>query len=133
MRSTASALLALLAVVAAVFVFQLKGTVREVERELAQTRRAIDEANWRRQSLEADFAYLTRPERLAMQAQGLDMVPGTSRELVTAEGVAPDQLLQLEGRVLAVSLADGAPVQLRLKPARAAVRRLALAADAPGQ
>lgn len=105
-----------MAVAAAVLVFEFKGTVRGVERELARVHQQLDEGRWRLQQLKADHAFLTRPERLAMQAEQLGMVPGTAREIATVEAIARDGQLLFADKVVSVALGDGRQVQLRFKP-----------------
>jgi hypothetical protein len=117
MRYQASLMIAGLALAGAAAVFEIKGTVREVERELQRTERAIDDAHWRLQTLKADYAYLTRPERLAVQAEQLGMVPGTSARLVAVHAIAKDTQLAFAAKVVPVVLNTGEQVELRFKPA----------------
>ena len=107
-----------LAVAAAVLVFELKSTVRDVERELASVQRQLEEGHWRLQKLRADHAFLTRPERLAMQAEQLGLVPGTAREMALVETIAYDGQLLFADKVVPVDLADGRQLQLRFKPVK---------------
>src|SRR5262245_37879927 len=118
MKHTGSLVAVALAVAAAAVVFQIKGTVREVEREIRRTERAIDEASWRLQTLKADYAYLTRPERLALQARQLGMVPGTSTEIAAVEAIAFAGQSQFSDKVIPVQLRTGAQLELRFKPVR---------------
>jgi len=121
MRHGASVLVAGAALGAAALVFQLKGTVRELERELARTERTIEEARWRLQTLKADHAFLARPERLALQAAQLGMVPATASRLVAVQAIAHGQPQQEPAaKVVAVVLPSGERVELRFKPGPAA-------------
>ena len=65
----------LLSVGAAVATFQLKYAVRNVEGELGEVRAQITREHEIVQSARADLAYLTRPDRLVLQAAQLGMVP----------------------------------------------------------
>jgi hypothetical protein len=107
-----------LAAIAAVIVFEMKGNVRDVEREIASIRRDIGEATWRLQTLKADYAFLTRPERIGRQAAQLGMVPGTATEMVSVEGIARDMQLLFEDKIVLVHLPDGKELALRFKPAK---------------
>ena len=74
----------LLSVGAAVATFQLKYAVRNVEGELATVRAQIAREREVVQSARADLAYLTRPDRLVMQAAQLGMVPARGERLLAA-------------------------------------------------
>ncbi|MDX6752058.1 hypothetical protein SH611_19815 [Geminicoccaceae bacterium 1502E] len=76
-----------LAVAAAGTVYQLKYWVREREGSLWRLRGAVQEEVWRIRTLEADLAFLTRPERLALQAPQLGMVPVTPKALARLEDI----------------------------------------------
>lgn len=120
MRHGASVLVAGAALGAAALVFQLKGTVRELERELARTERTIEESRWRLQTLKADHAFLSRPERLALQAAQLGMVPATASRLVAVQAIARGQPQEEPAaRSVAVVLPSGERTELRFKPSPA--------------
>ena len=118
MKHAASLLATALAAIAAVVVFEMKGEVREVDREIARTRGAIEEATWRLQTVRADYAFLTRPERIARQAEQLGMVPGTASEIVVVEAIGRDLQQLFEEKVVPVRLPDGKELALRFKPAK---------------
>ena len=106
----------LLSVGAATATFQLKYAVRDLDRELAATRAQITREHWAVQSVRADLAYLTRPERLVLQAEQLGMVPARGSRLVQVGQILPWQHLRwAEARMLA-TLPSGAEVPLRVKP-----------------
>jgi hypothetical protein len=117
MRYGATIMLGGCAFIAAVLVFEIKSTVRGIERELGRTRQAVEMAGWRLQTLRADYAFLTRPERLEPQAAQLGLVPGTSGRLVHAAGIPVDTSLVFADKSVPVLLPSGQEVQLRFKPA----------------
>jgi hypothetical protein len=96
--------------------FQLKHAVRERERELARIEAQIARERWAVQAARADLAYLTRPDRLVMQAEQLGMVPVRGTRLMQAGQIVPWQQLQLAKAPVATTLPSGTEVELRLKP-----------------
>ncbi len=110
------ATVALLSVGAAAATFQLKYAVRDLDRELARTRAEITRELWAVQSTRADLAYLTRPERLVLQAGQLGMVPARGTRLVEIGQILPWQQLQWAGARMLATLPSGAEVPLRPKP-----------------
>ena len=74
----------LLSVGAAVATFQLKYAVRNVEGELGKVQAQIARERGDLQSARADLEYLTRPDRLVMQAAQLGMVSARGGRLLTA-------------------------------------------------
>jgi hypothetical protein len=96
--------------------FLLKYQVRDLERDLAELHDAIEEEQWRHQTLRADLAFLTRPGRIAMQAEQLGMVPARADRVATVASIARDDQLQLAGQTLPVTLPSGDKVELRFKP-----------------
>jgi hypothetical protein len=109
-----------MAAVLAVVVFEMKGEVREVDRAIARTRGEIEDATWRLQSLRADYAFLTRPDRIARQAEQLGMVRGTASEITLVDGIGRDLQLRFEEKVVPVHLPGGKELALRFKPAKLA-------------
>ena len=67
-------------------------------------------------TLRADLAYLSRPERLAMQAQQLGLHPAGAETLTTPPEIAKLYDPALAGMALAVVLPSGDQVQLAVKP-----------------
>lgn len=106
----------LLAVSAAAATFQLKYEVRDLERDLAGVRGRIEQERWALQAARADLAYLTRPDRLVLQAHQLSLVPARGGRIVSA-GQLPDweQLQWAKSPMLAV-LPSGGEIELRAKP-----------------
>ena len=109
----------LLSVGAAVATFPLKYAVRNVEGELASVRAQIASERQAMRAARADLAYLTRPERLVMQAEQLGMVPARGGRLLTAHQIpAWDQLQWARVPVQAV-LPSGVEIELHSKPLQA--------------
>lgn len=106
----------MLSVGAAAATFQLKHEVRSVERELGETGGAIAQERWLARAARADLAYLTRPERIVMQAEQLGMVPVRGGRLVRAGQIPTYDQLQFANAAMAATLPSGAEVALRLKP-----------------
>lgn len=75
----------ILAIVSAGTVYELKYWVHEREGDLRRLERTVRDEQWRIRTLEADLAFLTRPERLALQAPQLGMVPVTPKALARLE------------------------------------------------
>jgi hypothetical protein len=105
-----------LSVGAAAATFQLKHAVRDLERSLAEVDAAIVQERWAIQSARADLAYLTRPERLVLQAEQLGMVPARGTRLVQAEQILTHQQLHFANAAMPATLPSGAEVSLRLRP-----------------
>ena len=107
---------ACLTVGAAAATFHLKHAVRDLERNLAATEARIAQERWAVQSARADLAYLTRPERIVMQAQQLGMVPARGDRLVQADQILTFRQLQFAKAQMPAVLPSGAEVSLRGKP-----------------
>lgn len=105
-----------LSVGAAAATFQLKHKVRDVEHELGEVGGAIAQERWLARSARADLAYLTRPERIVMQAEQLGMVPVRGGRLLQPGQIPTEDQLQFANAVMAATLPSGAEVDLRLKP-----------------
>jgi hypothetical protein len=97
--------------------FHLKHEVRSLERDLVKTRALIARERWAMQSLRADLAYLTRPERLVMQVGQLGMVPARGSRLARIDQIVPWQQLHFAQQPpMLTTLPSGTEVALRLKP-----------------
>lgn len=106
-----------LSVGAAAATFQLKHAVRDLERELTAVQAQIAQERWAAQSARADLAYLTRPDRLVMQAEQLGMVPARGGRLMQAEQILTHEQIQLANTPpMAAMLPSGAEVSLRVRP-----------------
>jgi hypothetical protein len=101
---------------AAAATFQLKHAVRGLERQLAAVEAQIAREHWTLQSARADLAFLTRPERLVLQAEQLGMVPVRGTRLVQVDAIVPWNQLQLAKAPMPTTLPSGAEISLRLKP-----------------
>ena len=106
----------LLAVGAAAATFQLKYAVRDLERDLADVRAAIEQRQWALQATRADLAYLTRPDRLVLQASQLDMVPARGGRLASTDQLPGWEQLQWARAPMPALLPSGGEVALRAKP-----------------
>lgn len=106
----------LLSVGAAVATFQLKYAVRNVEGELATVRDQIAREREMVQAARADLAYLTRPDRLVMQAAQLGMVPARGERLLAAKQLPGWDQLQWAQLPVPATLPSGAGIELRSKP-----------------
>lgn len=111
------ALLLVVAVLLAVAaVYRLSYTVDALEAELIRTRERIAAVRNDLASLEASFAYLTRPGRLAQLAGTLGMVPISSERVAAVEDIGTRRELALAAWPVPVQLPSGNIVQLRLRP-----------------
>jgi cell division protein FtsL len=97
-------------------VFAVKHEVRQLERELAGLRQEVQQERHRLQVLRADWAYLTRPERLAEQAGQLELAPARPDQIMALSTI-PDRLrVRHAGREWPAALPSGGEIELRLKP-----------------
>lgn len=101
----------------AMLVFEFKGTVRSIDRQIAATDRTIQQDRWKLQTLRADYAYLIRPERLALQAAQLGMVPATTKNMVQVASLPFDPGLLYANKTMPATLPGGEMVELKVKPA----------------
>lgn len=99
-------------------VYAMKYEVRQMERELTQLRQGAVLERQRLQALRAEWAYLTRPERLAEQANQLGLAPASPAQIVEIDEIADRQRLELARTGFAAVLPSGEQVELRLKPPR---------------
>lgn len=110
------AVAAILTVVAAAAVFTLKYEVLALEAQRTDLRGELDREYWRLQLARAELAFLQRPERLAMQADQLDMVPAQASRIVEPEMIGRRAAMLLAQSSVAVALPSGAEVKLRARP-----------------
>ena len=111
--SIAAALLTLLAAWAA---YHLKYEVRDREMELGRLRAQLAYEREALQVARVDLDYLTRPDRIVVQAGELGMVPGRGPGSSTRPGIVPAQQLQLAREPLVAVLPSGAEAVLMVKP-----------------
>ena len=109
------------AMLAAMLVFHLKYKVLGLERELTSVQKDVVSETWRLRTLRAELAYLSRPERLAMQAKQLGLHPAGAEALTSVPEIAKLYDRSLSGLSLAVVLPSGNQVQLAVKPRPPAV------------
>jgi hypothetical protein len=107
---------AILAVSAAAATFQLKYAVRDLERELAATELMIEQERWALQAAQADLEYLTRPDRIVLQAGQLGMVEARGGRLVEVARLPDWHQLQWSKAPMPAVLPSGAAVELRGRP-----------------
>jgi hypothetical protein len=107
---------AVLAVGAAAATFQLKYAVRELEQQLAATEARIERTNWAVQAVRADLEYLTRPDRIVLQAAQLGLVEARGGRLVGVAQLPDWQQLQWSQAAMPAILPSGAAVELRGRP-----------------
>jgi hypothetical protein len=105
-----------LAVGAAAATFQLKYAVRDLEHELAATRARIEREGWAIQGARADLEYLTRPDRIALQAEQLGMVAARGGRLARASQLPDWDQLQWANATMPALLPSGSAIELRAKP-----------------
>jgi len=112
-------ILAVLIIVAATSLFQLKYAVVAAEGEIARIQQEIEAEHWRLRTLKVDWAHLARVERLAKQARAVGMAPATLDRVVEAEQIGDYRQLQLARRPLPAELPSGQVIELRVKPVTA--------------
>ena len=112
-------ILAVLIIVAATSLFQLKYAVVAAEGEIARIQQEIDAEHWRLRTLKVDWAHLARVERLTQQARAVGMAPATLDRVVEAEQIGDYRQLQLARRPLPAELPSGQVIELRVKPVTA--------------
>ena len=116
MNSRPALLLLLLLATTAAVVFALKHHVARMEREIASGRARIAELRWALEGLEARYAYLARPQRLARLAARLGMKPAAAHRLVSLERIGTYRQLELAVRPVDLPLPSGGRVPVRIKP-----------------
>ena len=67
-------------------------------------------------TLEADWAYLTRPDRLVAQAQALGMTRAGVTRIVDIERIGRRKQLELSRRPMPITLPSGGSAEFRVKP-----------------
>ena len=107
---------AILAVGAAAATFQLKYAVRDLEHELAATERRIEQQRWALQAAEADLEYLTRPDRIVLQAAQLGMVEARGGKIAEVARLPDWAQVQWSNVQMPAVLPSGAAVELRGRP-----------------
>jgi hypothetical protein len=113
-RHAAAALVVV--VMAAAAVFHLKYLVVGLERQLVELQDQIEAERWLLKTRRADFAYLTRPDRLALQADQLGLRPAQAAQIVNIELIGNRSSVELARNPLPVTLPSGADGALRAKP-----------------
>ena len=106
----------LLAALGACGVYVLKYEVRQREGELVELRRGAALERQMIQTLRAEWAFLTRPERLAEQADQLALRPADPRQIAKVGDIAEQRRLELAQTPFSALLPSGSEVTLRFKP-----------------
>lgn len=107
----------LAALLAVVGVYATKFEAVRLEAELAALRRAVTAERRGLHALKAEWAYLNRPQRLAVLAERyLDLRPATPEEITSLADLAREHEAE-RTPPLAALLPSGEAVSLRLKPA----------------
>ncbi len=112
-------ILAILIIVAATSLFQLKYAVVAAESEIARIEQEIDAEHWRLRTLAIDWAHLARAERLARQARAVGMAPATLDRVVEAGQIGDYRQMQMARRPMPAALPSGQVIELRVKPVTA--------------
>ena len=107
---------ALLTLLAAWATYHLKYAVRGYEIELARLRSQLETERSALQVARVDLDYLTRPDRLVVQAAELGMIPGRGARIVDPARIVPAQQLELARVPLVALLPSGAEAVLMVKP-----------------
>jgi hypothetical protein len=105
-----------LVLLAAAAVFHLSYRVVDLERQLASLTQEIEDERWRLRTSRADLAYLTRPGRLAEQAEQLGLVPARGQQIVQIEAIGNRMQMELARNPLAVTLPSGGAAVLMVRP-----------------
>lgn len=105
-----------LVLLAAAAVFHLSYLVVDLERQLAGEKREIEEERWRLRTSKADLAYLTRPGRLAQQAEQLGLRPAKGQQIVQVEAIGNRMQVELARNPLALTLPSGGAAVLMVRP-----------------
>ncbi len=108
--------LLILILVAATGLFRVKYAVVSAEGEIVRIEREIEAERWRLKTLEADWAYLVRADRLTAQARALDMQPLRLSRVVQAEQIGNYRNLELAREARSALLPDGEAIEFRVKP-----------------
>lgn len=105
-----------LVLLAAAAVFHLSYLVVDLERQLVSVKREIEEERWRLRTSRADLAYLTRPGRLAQQAEQLGLHPAKGQQIVQVEAIGSRVQVELARNPLALTLPSGGEAVLMIRP-----------------
>ena len=83
---------------------------------LASVKKEIEEERWRLRTSKADLAYLTRPGRLAQQAEQLGLRPAKGQQIVQIEAIGNRMQVELARNPLALTLPSGGAAVLMVRP-----------------
>lgn len=105
-----------LILLAAAAVFHLSYLVVDLERQLASLKREIEDEGWRLRTSKADLAYLTRPSRLARQAEQLGLKPAKGQRIVEVAAIGNRMHVELARNPLPLTLPSGGAAVLMVRP-----------------
>jgi hypothetical protein len=105
-----------LVLLAAAGVFHLSYLVVDLERQLVSLNQEIEDERWRLRTSKADLAYLTRPNRLAQQAEQLGLKPARAQQIVEVEAIGNRMHVELARNPLALTLPSGGAAVLMVRP-----------------
>ena len=114
-----------LALVAAGATFRLKHAVRGLDQELSSLEEKIEVQRWALRTARAEFAYLTRPERLALQAAQLGLVPARGERILAASDLPPKEGAQTPVTSDPLPARTALPMAAKAGPAWAIARKVA--------
>ena len=106
----------LLILLAAASAYQLSYAVVRLNEEIASIDEELRVQRQQLRTLQADWAFLSRPERLERQAAQLDMVATTPRRVVRIDQLGPMRELELAQTRFVVQLPSGREFEIRTKP-----------------
>ncbi len=105
-----------LVLLAAAAVFHLSYLVVDLERQLASLKQQTEDERWRLRTSKADLAYLTRPGRLAQQAEQLGLKPAKGQHIVDVTAIGNRMHIELARNPLPLTLPSGGAAVLMVRP-----------------
>lgn len=114
LRHIATALV--LVLLAAAAVFHMSYLVVDLERQLASLNLEIEDEGWRLRTAKADLAYLTRPARLAQQAEQLGLKSAKGQQIVEIGAIGNRMHVELARNPLSLTLPSGGAAILMIRP-----------------
>lgn len=116
MISRLAVTLGLLAVAVGAAVFELKANVLVMNEQLSLVESAIRKERHKIQTLEADWAHVSRPDRLVQLAHEVGMVRAGVLHVASLDRIGRRAMLELTGLSFAVPLGQTGTGTFRVKP-----------------
>ena len=116
MMSRYTSALAALCVIAGAGVLELKHSVAAMRDQLARVEADIADEERQVRMLQADWAHVTRPDRLVELAHELGMVRAWVQHVIKLDHVSHRTSLQMAEYRVKIPLSEGAEGVLRIKP-----------------